>query len=529
MIKKCKNCGKEFTVTRSLRNYCCEKCKLLARPKSVCIVCGKEFIGNKKTCSNECLHIQHSKNNAFRRSDIKEKIANTNMDRYGVKNPMQSKIIQDKVKNTAFKKYGRNCNVDVDKSKITMLNKYGVEHALQSDVFKKKVKETIARTGKSGHFHSPEWNQAMLKKYGTTTPYKNDDIKNKGINTLIERYGVKSPMKLDWVKDKSKQTCLSRYGVEYSFQSDVSKEKRKKTCLAKYGVENVGILNTYGRISKLNKKIGELLDIKESDYEFPLISKAYDLKKENTLIEINPTVTHNSDTDVIFGKKPKDPNYHYDKRNLAVNNGYDFMAIWDWDDLNKIQNYFKPKTTIYARSCDVALIDKESSDKFLDNYHFQNHCAGDRIRIGLIYNNILVAIMTFGDARYTTGIELLRLCFHPNYTIIGGSEKLFKFFISNYNPDKIVSYCDKSKFNGNVYKKLGFNLSRCGLPSIHWYNNKTEQHITDNLLRQRGFDQLFHKNYGKGVDNNKLMLENGFVRVYDCGQDTYEWFKKKDI
>ena len=31
------------------------------------------------------------------------------------------------------------------------------------------------------------------------------------------------------------------------------------------------------------------------------------------------------------------------------------------------------------------------------------------------------------------------------------------------------------------------------------------------------------------ADKAIAKVMNGFVRVYDCGQDTYEWFKKKDI
>ena len=52
-------------------------------------------------------------------------------------------------------------------------------------------------------------------------------------------------------------------------------------------------------------------------------------------------------------------------------------------------------------------------------------------------------------------------------------------------------------------------------------NIKTKQHITDNLLRAHGFDQLFNTNFGKGTSNDELMLQAGFVTVYDCGQATY--------
>jgi hypothetical protein len=51
----------------------------------------------------------------------------------------------------------------------------------------------------------------------------------------------------------------------------------------------------------------------------------------------------------------------------------------------------------------------------------------------------------------------------------------------------------------------------------------TEQHITDNLLRQRGFDQLFGTNFGKGTNNEQLMLDHKFIEIYDAGQATYVW------
>lgn len=61
------------------------------------------------------------------------------------------------------------------------------------------------------------------------------------------------------------------------------------------------------------------------------------------------------------------------------------------------------------------------------------------------------------------------------------------------------------------------------LVSKHRVSMKTGKHITDNLLRQRGFDQLFGTSYGKGTSNEQLMLDNGFVVVYDAGQATYVW------
>ena len=106
--------------------------------------------------------------------------------------------------------------------------------------------------------------------------------------------------------------------------------------------------------------------------------------------------------------------------------------------------------------------------------------------------------------------------------MVGGSNKLFKYFVRNYTPKSIISYCDMSKFSGQVYGELGFKLLRFNPPSLHWCKGKTK-HITDNLLRQIGFDQLFNTNYGKGTSNYDLMIQHKWFGVYDCGQNTYIW------
>ncbi len=64
VIKKCKECGKEFSTNDSKRHYCSHECYILfqtkrrAEPeKRICLVCGKEFITthwSKRYCSAEC-------------------------------------------------------------------------------------------------------------------------------------------------------------------------------------------------------------------------------------------------------------------------------------------------------------------------------------------------------------------------------------------------------------------------------------------------------------------------------------------
>ena len=129
--------------------------------------------------------------------------------------------------------------------------------------------------------------------------------------------------------------------------------------------------------------------------------------------------------------------------------------------------------------------------------------------------------MTFGNSRFDKNYytELMRLCTVPGVQVIGGASRLFHFATHEYGLHSIISYCDRSKFTGTVYEKMGMKFKRITPPQEIW--SKSTQHITANLLRARGYDQLFKTNYGKGTSNEELMLQNGWLPVYDCGQKVY--------
>lgn len=326
----------------------------------------------------------------------------------------------------------------------------------------------------------------------------------------------RSAMALKAVETKRKNGTLTGH-----FPYDRKDEILQKSYETK--LKNGTLYTSHGANSKPNEQFAKLLIDNDIDFEreFWISPYSYDFKIDNILIEINPSVTHNS-TWGIYGNEGKDKNYHLNKSKVAEDNGFRCIHIWDWDDVNKILFLLKSKETIYARKCVIREVSKQESKQFINTYHLQNY-TNDQVRIGLYYNNSLVSIMTFGTPRYNKKFEweLIRYCSSKN--IVGGAEKLFNYFIKNYTPKSIISYCDYSKFCGNVYKKLNFKLAIHNPPSKHWYHVNNKRHITDNLLRQRGFDQLFNTNYGKGTSNEELMLQNKFVEVYDCGQIRFEW------
>ena len=470
------------------------------------------------------------------------KCKKTMLERYGVDNPSKSKEIYEKVKKTNLERYGNTCSAqsNIVRPKIikSMLDRYGVEYSFQAEVVKEKIKAT------------------NLERYGVDNPSKSTIIKSKIVESNRKNLGVDYPMQSREVMDKSRVTSLEKYGTEYPNQSDIVKQHIKESNLEKYGVERPaqsdeikrktietnrkrygvdytcliysGKLN--GNDSSYNRAFAELLDNNDIKYEreFLLQKYSYDFKVGNTLIEINPTATHNTYFSP-YGKNRIDTNYHRDKSELARDSGYNVIHVFDWDDTDKVVQLLKDRVTVYARNCDIRVVSDVDTNNYLDIYHLQWTCRGQKIRLGLYYNNQLVSLMTFGKSRFNKNCEyeLLRYCSH--YNVVGGAEKLFKYFVDNYKPSSIVSYCDTSKFNGKVYDMLGFKIDTINSPSCHWYSVKENRHITDNLLRMQGYDRLFKENHGKGTSNEELILARGYLPVYDCGQSTYIWISDKNM
>ena len=428
------------------------------------------------------------------------------------------------------------------------LEVYGVANVFQSNLHKEKAKQTkLERYGNINYNNPSKTKQTCLDKYGTLSASGDSEVRERIKKTCLEKYGVDNPFK-DVAKMKQsyidkngsleahykistehqRATLLNKYGVVNISQIPGNRtkalESMRTTCLKKYGVEYNCLLpqcvaTGNSSLSAPNLAFKNLLEDNGIEYstEFPIHKRLYDFKINTDLVEIDPFATHNSTWGIH--NNPINKNYHYEKSKLARENNYRCIHVWDWDDPNKIINLLKAQPKIYARKCSIKEISKQEADLFIDKYHLQGKAKAS-IYIGLFYNNELVSVMTFGKPRYNKNYqyELVRYC--SSYSIIGGAEKLFSYFKKIYNPESIISYCDLSKFDGHTYTKLGFTLKRTTI-GRHWYNPKENIHITDNLLRQRGFDQLFGTNYGKGTSNDELMIQHGFIEIYDAGQATY--------
>lgn len=248
------------------------------------------------------------------------------------------------------------------------------------------------------------------------------------------------------------------------------------------------------------------------------------LPDQNLAIEFNGNRFHSD----LFKKKT----YHL-KKTLECNvKGIRLIHIWECDYVKKkpiilsnIQAILgKTPTRIYARECSVKTVSSMETQHFLNQNHLQgNTVAG--IRLGLYYKNTLVSVMTFSKLRKAVGMthkegsyELARFCNQLNTVVVGGASKLFQHFLRNYTPDYVLSFANRDWSVGNLYKKLGM-VDKGSTPPGYFY--------TKSQYRYSRFAFTKHKLIEMGFDGSKteydIMTEQGYFRIWDCGNLKYEW------
>lgn len=168
--------------------------------RPVCVHCGKPVIYTRghflDYCCKSCMEQDPV---------TVQKREQTMLDRFGVKNAMQSNELRNKATQTTYEKYG-------------------AEHPIQSPTIKEKTEAT------------------NLKRYGNKSVLSVKSIRDKGVETSITKYGVSHPKKSKVVQDKTKNTNLLKYGCENVFQNEDIKNKIKETLLSKFGVEHTSQL-----------------------------------------------------------------------------------------------------------------------------------------------------------------------------------------------------------------------------------------------------------------------------------------------
>jgi len=464
------------------------------------------------------------------------------------------------------------------KNEKNLLEKYGVKNVFQIDNVKKKIKEkNLEKYGVDNVSKSIEIKEKKIKtnriNWGCDWGLSNDIIKNKSKKTIMDKYGVDNVSKNKNIKIKKEKTCFENNGVKYISQSIDFKQKIKNKVLNflknKYGiidyvgddyifyckkcnqnfslnkrayqtrrelkVELCSICNPIGYFSTSSEE-KNIIDFIKKNYQFDVITNAKIIPpKEIDIYLPNLKIAFEFNGLYWHSEFYKDANYHLNKTEECEKLGIHLIHIYEDDWLYKqnivksrILNILGKSNKIYARKCEIKEItDNNMVKDFLELNHIQGF-VGSKIKIGLFYNEEIVSLMTFGSLRIPMGqkssissFEMLRFCNKININVIGGASKLFKYFIEKYNPIEVISYADCSWSNGDLYKKLEFELIHKTKPNYYYIINKTRKYrfnFRKNKLITEGFDST--------KTEHEIMLDRGILRIYDSGSLKFLWNKK---
>jgi G:T-mismatch repair DNA endonuclease (very short patch repair protein) len=516
----CKNCKKPLNVRAmtQVSNYCSAKCAAndpeLQKRKSETIASDPDYWKKRQ-----------------------EKIIKTNLERYGTKTPAQNKDIAKKMSETCANdpNHWKKRN---EKSEKTCMERYGVKNASSTIKVREKVKKT------------------NLKKYGVENVNKLPETLEKIKNTCLEKYGVdcqfkrkeviETTIKKSWNKILTWQDFVTPL-FTFDEYTGYSRNQDYKWKCTKCGNEFVQHLY-HTKISDLSTVVPRCLkcypinigSYKEIDLQ-NFCAQYFNIEKNNRQL-IKPL-----ELDIIIPEKKiaiefngiywhsdqikNDQMYHLNKTLKCEEVGYKLIHIWeyDWINSNK-QNILKEKikallgvdqTKIYARKCEIKEIDSKTKNEFLNKHHIQGEDKS-KVKLGLFYENELVAVMTFGKPRFNNNYEweLIRYATKSGYQVLGGAGKLLSYFERNYTPKSIITYADRSYSQGNMYRQIGFSLNKISDPSYIW--TKGNEILSRYQCQKHKLKELLGDNYNERLSENENMSLNGFYKLYDCGNFVFE-------
>lgn len=417
---------------------------------------------------------------------------------------------------------GHGCSICAkERREQTMLEKYGAKHTLQSPIIRKK------------------WERTIKQKFGVSNPSKSPDIKDKKIQTIIDKYGVPFHFQKHWSEETREKInnegwLNEQHNIKKRTIFDIASELNvSDTTLGRhfhrYDIE----VHRYPK-SDNEKQLGNFITQLNIEFETnnrTILGNRQELDiyipSHNLAIELNGIRWHSE----LQGKGKY---YHLTKTKLCEQNNTRLIHIFENEWMfkqeivqSRLKNIFKQNKTIYARKCDVVTVPSDISRQFLNSTHIQG-ARPSSTSLGLLYNNELVSIMTFGKSRYDKKQqwELIRFSSKLNTNVIGGASKLFKHFIRAYSPESVISYADKRWNTGGVYTQLGFQFSHNSSPNYYYFHITTPHLLHSRVQFQKHKLENKLEMYHPQLSEWDNMINNYYDRIWDCGNGVYIWNNK---
>lgn len=521
----CKICHKQYNSTTALCIHLRKSHNIDAKTyydayytvNNKCLACGKPtkfnnlITGYNTYCSKECA------NHSQARID---KIKQTTNERYGVSCIFKRNDIREKCEKAANAPEAR------AKAKQTCLKHYDVEHPMHSDKVKQKIKQTC------------------LEKYNVEYTFQSKEMRDKSKQTCLDKYGVDHPWKSTQLRQKQiEDFCLQNNLIPLSelklYLPNKILSKFKITpveYMTKYFIDaNTDVSKLIDYSNKLLSKQGTVIE-RELDIWLSKLSIPHTMRDFSTIapLQLDCYIQDKKIAIEIDGiywhsyNHTKDKNKSLVKTKKCLEKDIRLLHFTDVEWNNKTDicksiilsalNIYD--TVIYARKCEVKQITSKEAKIFLDENHIDGYVNASYY-LGLFYNNNIVQLISIGKSRYKRDeYELLRMCSKLNTHVIGGFSKLL-----NHQPYKdLVSYVDRSKFNGNGYLSVGFTLVDITKPNYYYYLG------SNRISRIQAQKHKLPKLLGDKFDPNKTEAENmmnaGYLMLYDCGN--YKMIYRKE-
>ena len=411
----------------------------------------------------------------------KNKIEQSCLEIYKVKNPQQNKQVHEKTKQTCLAKYGTSyaCQSKSAKEKMqqTILERYNVEFVSQKHIL-------------------PESLEILSNKTLFELALCNTTVK-----ILAAKLGINPSTIYDYIK---------LHNIKYSNPNFSSYEQDISLWLTNNSIQFES--NTKNIISPF-----------EIDLYIP---------KSKIAIEFNGLYWHSE-------KGGKNKFYHLNKTNKCQEKGIRLIHIFEDEWLTKkeicldlLKRFLNLKlNTLMARKCTIKQVSPKIAKLFLNENHLQGFASAS-IYLGLHYKDELVQLLTFRHARYNKNIEWenIRCCNKIGIKIVGGVQKLWHHFINTYNPLSVVSYCDKRWFLGETYKNLGFSFNKENKPQYTYTDHQTRWHRSlftkkKSIKKALSLTTFSEKSLSNMTEKQIVMSVLNLDRIWDCGQVTWIWRK----
>lgn len=496
----------------------------------------------------------------------------------GVSSPCHLPGVQDKVKKTVLERYGveyMSQSKEVRKrAQETCMKKYGSKTPLENKEIYQKTHETNITNHDGKHYFSTEKSRELTAEGHRTEEFRakaraSFDVSQKR-QEMKNKYGVENAFELDMFQEKAKQTLIKKTGYNNAMKNKETSKKAQETRI-KLNLKNKDDFNKEYMLNNFIRsddtfdleKCAEYFGLTvyganhfkdEFGIDTPCFVPPNNHKAQYELYEyiqsLTPYQVNFDDRKVFKGKKELDiyipnlkmafefngnyfhsenagtpSNYHLEKHRMCEDQGIKLIDIWEYEWANNkdkiklfIKSLFIPKEKIRASKCEIKLISNNDFMDFCNKYHLIG-ATNVGTRIGLYYEDKLVSAIGLNYSESKDTWELKRYVV-GEYSIMGGFTKMFKYFIENYNPSKIITFVDKSKFNGSVNYENGFKFEKLLSPDFFWIKN-------GNKLDKYSAWRQYHIDGQKTSDYQDMMKnELKFLKCYDAGKERLVWTKE---